>query len=345
MEKLLEYDGPDVIACKCRQNKEYSTMFKCDICDRYSHDECYGLSEDDVEQPFTCDYCVGKAIMDEIPSQDFEEVNEEPQGINYMKKAHKYHAGIVSMRIILKDVKWKGKDAAIINFVKKCSVCIEKNIPKQTKMSFRMPERVNQYVGIDLMEYTWENEEYKYIVVMRDMLSGMLHLTPVIGKTASQVLNPFIQYCSKFGLPETVVMDEGTEFSGEFKAFLDKEEIIVEKSTPYVKKENGLSERAIKYVRSLLRVVQKVYPNADAERQVRLAELYRNHKPRQGTGYKAIKMMTLLGNKLGPKQLELGQEIRTEATIKLGNLKQKQLESSNIVIVAYLDLEGPATIF
>eukprot|EP00834_Sanchytrium_tribonematis_P003255 NODE_120_length_17920_cov_0.559782.p10 type:complete len:154 gc:universal NODE_120_length_17920_cov_0.559782:10971-11432(+) len=141
--------------------------------------------------------------METIPESE-PELPKAPEAdkINkHLSKAHAYHAGIVSMRLILKNLSWDGKDKDIINFVKRCEYCIEKNTPKQTKMHFRIPRHIDHYVGIDLMEMDFEEEEYKYIAVIRDMFSGVLHLELLINKTPRGTCRALMKYCSSFGIP------------------------------------------------------------------------------------------------------------------------------------------------
>ena len=111
-----------------------------------------------MDKPFVRNFCTGKGHMETIPEIEpkFPQAPEEDKINKYLAKAHRYHAGIVSMRIILKNLKWTGKDKDIINFVKRCEFCVD----KQTKVSFRIPRNLNHYVGIDLMEMKFEEEEY-----------------------------------------------------------------------------------------------------------------------------------------------------------------------------------------
>ena len=326
-----EYDGEDVIACRCGKNVEFGIMFQCDICDRYVHSECYQLDVEEAENDFVCDACIGRQDIELIPTQELElgspPTNEEIKRL--LSHVHRFHAGIVAMRIILKGIKWSHKDKDIVDFVRGCNICVQKNQPRQTKMSFRVPKRINQYVGIDLMEVTFDEEDYKYIAVIRDMFSGMLHVKALIGKNAKETLDAFIEYCSQMGMPEVIVHDVGTEYLGEFKAFVNRESIQEEISTPEVKHENGLSERAVKYVRQLLRTIRSEYPSADASRQMALVQLYANYTPRGITGYSPIEIVTLVGSDYANKKLDLQMMIREEVAAKIEQSKTRELRERN----------------
>ena len=252
-DEVSEYEGSDIIACICNQNKEVGIMIQCDLCDRWSHAECYSFNEGDIQYDFICQFCQGK----EIPTiEDLEQANvnsdsvyddsdlnleseivKEKKGAHgtdsddddiecslLLKTAHKYHAAIGSMRILLRSYKWEGKDRDIIEFVNSCSYCVEKNNPRRSKMSLRIPRRLNEYVGLDLMEV--DEDEYKYIVVIKEMFSGAVYLQPTITKEAAETFKALVGYISCFGYPQTLVYDAGTEFLGMFKKFVEKENLF-----------------------------------------------------------------------------------------------------------------------
>ena len=326
-----EYVGDDVIACRCGRNVEFGVMFQCDICDRYVHSECYQLDVEEAENDFVCDACIGRQDIEQIPTQELElgdpPTKEEIKRL--LAHVHRFHAGIVAMRIILKGIKWQNKDKDIVDFVRGCPMCVQKSKPRHTKMSFCVPERINQYVGIDLMEVTFEEEDYKYVAVIRDMYSGMLHVKALIGKNAKETLDAFIEYCSQMGMPETIVHDVGAEYLSDFKGFVKREHIKEEISTPEVKHENGLSERAVRYVRQLMRIIRTEYPEADASRQMALVKLYANYTPRGMTGYSPIELVTLVGSDYTNQKVDLQMMIREEVAAKIEQTKSRELQERN----------------
>ena len=354
-DDVSEYEGSDVIACICNQNKEVGIMIQCDLCDRWSHAECYSFDEGDIQYDFTCQYCQGK----EMPTiDDFEQVeagnnttsfdidshnesdiskrrkdddsadsDDEVGCLLLLQAAHKYHAAIGSMRILLRSYRWEGKDKDIIDFVNSCSYCVEKNSPRRSKMNLRVPRKLNEYVGLDLMEV--DECEYKYIVVIKEMFSGAVYLRPTFTKEAVETFKSLVGYISCFGYPQTLVYDAGTEFLGMFRKFVEKEDLFTENSTPYIKHENGLSERAINQVQGVLRVIKKEHPSLDFEGQVNLAQMYINATPRTRTGYSPLELMTLQGFDLGNTMNYLTEDIREHVQRQIYNAKIKQQERIN----------------
>ena len=77
------------------------------------------------------------------------------------------------------------------------SLLCRKRLPKQTKLTFRIPSGINDIVGIDLMEIDEEDEyqQCKFIAVIRDMFSGAVHLKLLTRKTPDQAFGAIIGYC------------------------------------------------------------------------------------------------------------------------------------------------------
>eukprot|EP00834_Sanchytrium_tribonematis_P005975 NODE_402_length_8060_cov_0.986057.p2 type:complete len:399 gc:universal NODE_402_length_8060_cov_0.986057:5997-7193(+) len=285
--------------------------------------------DSDLEDDFTCAFCKGMISHDELPQDDFHQGNEAnlENVAGLLKAAHKYHAAIGPMRLLLSNYHFKNKDEMIINFVKSCSYCKEKRKPKMTQMKFRMPKGVNEIVGIDLMEI--DEGDYKYVAVIRDMFSGCTHLHPMINKSAYESTIALIKYCSKWGFPSLLVSDEGSEFLGKFDEFVKSEHIKMNKSHPDVKKENGIAERAIQTVQGMLRVIKKEYVNETFEFQLALCELFLNNTPRTSTTFSPMELMTLQATSIFNEKEYLTDEIRLHVQQQLSKIKQRQLVKRN----------------
>ena len=76
--------------------------------------------------------------------------------------------------------------------------------------------------------------------------------------TSAAVIDELRTLCAQFGLPETIVSDNGTCFvSAEFEAFLASNDIKHITSVPYHPVSNGLAEHAIQIVkRGLKKITQ-----------------------------------------------------------------------------------------
>eukprot|EP00834_Sanchytrium_tribonematis_P007767 NODE_761_length_4121_cov_0.819741.p1 type:complete len:919 gc:universal NODE_761_length_4121_cov_0.819741:1022-3778(+) len=325
----IETLQPDVTACICNENIERDIMVFCSECDRLSHQDCYGLTENDLNNDFICHFCRGFTAHQELPTGDFQQGARASQSEvhSLLSLAHKYHAAIGPMRLLLSNYHFKSKDKLIIKFVNDCEYCKEKRRPKMVQMKFRMPQGVNDIVGIDLMEI--DEDEFRYICVIRDMFSGCVLLHPMMNKTAKETCIGLIKYCSKWGFPSLIVSDEGSEYLGEFAAFIEKEYIRLEKSHPDVKKENRVAERAIQTVQGVMRVIRKEYPNEDFQFHVALCELYINNTPRTTTTFSPIELMTLQATNITNEKEYLSDTIRSHVQVQLSKIKDKQMTKRN----------------
>eukprot|EP00834_Sanchytrium_tribonematis_P004748 NODE_251_length_11743_cov_0.676788.p5 type:complete len:135 gc:universal NODE_251_length_11743_cov_0.676788:5665-5261(-) len=118
---------PDVTACICKVNVERDVMVQCRECDRFAHQDCYGLMDSDLEDDFMCAFCKGMISHDELPQDDLHQGNEAnlEDVAGLLRATHKYHAAIGPMRLLLSNYHFKNKDEMIINFVKCCPYCNE----------------------------------------------------------------------------------------------------------------------------------------------------------------------------------------------------------------------------
>ena len=335
-DDIEEYSGSDDIACICNQNKEYGIMIQCAACDRWSHIECYNMTPDDnLDDSFHCRYCTGVASLmvlrqGQEPMQEGNVPMEEDRN-GWLEMAHKYHAGIGAMRILLRGIKWKGKDKDIIAHASNCNYCVKKRIPRQVQLKFRLPKGVNDIVEIDLMEVEeeWDGIVYRFIAVIKDMFSGCVHLKLMTNKTPDQTYGAIVGYCAKFSYPRLLVYDGGNEFMGEFLAFVKQENIAVDPATPGIHKENGIAERAIQHIQGILRVIKKEHPDLAIENQVLMAEMFINNTPRERTMYAPQELMTLQGVNLGNQKEYLSDDIREHVQQQLFRMKTKQQDQRN----------------
>ena len=99
--------------------------------------------------------------------------------------------------------------------------------------------------------------EGKLFFVIVDAHSKWIEATCTSSTSSSVVIEELRTVCAKFGLPETIVTDNGTGFvSAEFKEFLRKNGIKHTTSAPYHPATNGMAERAVQIVKKGLKKVK-----------------------------------------------------------------------------------------
>ena len=131
---------------------------------------------------------------------------------------------------------------------------------------------------------------------------------------SSVVIEELRTVFAKFGLPETIVTDNGTGFvSQEFETFLQKNGIKHVTSAPYHPASNGLAERAVQIVKRGLKKV------IDGSVNTRLAKVLFNYRitPQATTG-------------ISPSELMLGRRPRTRLDLckphTAVHVEEKQLQ-------------------
>jgi len=96
----------------------------------------------------------------------------------------------------------------------------------------------------------------KRILIIVDAHSKWVEAIPTAGSTSKVVIEELRSLFSQFGLPESIVSDNGTYFtSSEFENFLKLNGVIHLKSAPYHPSTNGLAERAVQIVKRGLRKI------------------------------------------------------------------------------------------
>ena len=133
-----------------------------------------------------------------------------------------------------------------------------------------------------------------YLIVV-DSFSKWLDVTVVPSTAAKVTVRVLRRLFAEFGLPDTVVSDNGTGFSaGEFKNFCHRNGIQHYQVAPYMPSSNGVAERNVQTVKNFLK---KLEPNADVE--VELASFLLSHRT------------TRLSCGKSPAEMLMGRQLKT----------------------------------
>ena len=113
-------------------------------------------------------------------------------------------------------------------------------------------EVANKTVGS--IDSTWTMPEGKNILIVIDAHSKWIEAICTPSTASSHVIEVLRTLFARFGLPETIVSDNGTGFvSQEFEKFLRKNGVNHTTSAPYHPASNGLAERAVQIVKKSLK--------------------------------------------------------------------------------------------
>ena len=138
----------------------------------------------------------------------------------------------------------------INDFVKHCDTCTKTCRPTlQPMIATRLPDFPWQRVGTDLFQLNGTN-----FLIIIDYFSRYPEVVKLRGTTSRDVIEILKSTFARHGVPETVVSDNGPQFSSqEFRDFGKQYEFCHVTSSPLYPQSNGQAERGVQTVKNLLR--------------------------------------------------------------------------------------------
>ena len=110
-------------------------------------------------------------------------------------------------------------------------------------------------IGTDLLE--WKGSSYLLVV---DYYSRYIELAKLSLLTSSSIINHLKSIFARHGVPETVMSDNGPQYSAAvFKEFSKEYSFTRVTSSPKFPQSNGAAERAVKTVKGLLNKNEDLY--------------------------------------------------------------------------------------
>ena len=172
-----------------------------------------------------------------------------------LKQFHIGHPGINRMKSIARSyVFWPNLDSEIEKLVNSCSKCqLNAKMPRKSELfSWPIPDSPWSRLHIDFAGPV--NGQHYLIVV--DAFSKWPEVCPVERTTSTVTISKLRSVFSRFGMPHTIVSDNGTAFtSAEFSEFCDQNGIQHIRSPPFHPQSNGQVERFVDtFKRSLLKL-------------------------------------------------------------------------------------------
>ena len=150
---------------------------------------------------------------------------------------------------------WPRMSAEIKDQVEKCSVCAEfqaKNA-SQPMLSHQIPDRPWSKIATDL--FTLHSKNYITVV---DYFSDFIEVSELQDTTSTSVIKALKEQFSRHGIPDTVVSDNGSQFSSqEFHEFALSWEFNHVTSSPHHPKSNGKAESSVKIVKQLFKKAER----------------------------------------------------------------------------------------
>ena len=181
---------------------------------------------------------------------------------------------------------WSGLETDIEKSVRLCNECqlSQSNPPTALLNLWNWLSRPWARIHID---YAGPFEGH-YLLIVIDAHSKWIEALPAKSPSSSVTVELLHSVFAQFGLPETVVSDNGSHFvSEEFQQFLKCNDVKQVNSAPYHPSSNGLAEQAIQIVKRGLR---KTTVGSMKSRIARVSFAYRT-APHYTTGSSPAKLL------------------------------------------------------
>lgn len=172
-----------------------------------------------------------------------------------LDQLHKGHPGIERTRSLARNyVYWPGIDEHITKLVRSCKECssVAKTDLKTTLESWPAPQKPWQRVHIDYAGPVNDT----YFLVLVDALSKWPEVIATKRITTAATIEILRRIFCRFGMPEVLVSDNGTQFTSEsFAGYCESNGIVHLKTAPFHPQSNGQAER---FVDTFKRTVKKI---------------------------------------------------------------------------------------
>ena len=167
------------------------------------------------------------------------------------QKLHQSHQGIEkTKRLARKSIFWPGMNSQIEELVSNCSTCLHHANANQREplRPHEIPSRPWQKVGTDLFD--WNGKPHLIVV---DYYSRYPEVSELRNTKARTVINKTKSIFSRHGIPESVVSDNGPQYSSEeYKQFAKDYNFIHNTISPRYPQSGGLHEKTVQTVKNLL---------------------------------------------------------------------------------------------
>ena len=204
-----------------------------------------------------------------------------------LQELHDGHPGISKMKSLARSfVWWPGIDSQIEALVKKCNNCqqIRPSPPVAPLHPWLWPARPWSRLHLD---YAGPFLNHMFLVLI-DAHSKWIEAFPVNSATSKVTIQHLRTVFAQFGIPDSIVTDNGTCFtSAEFEEFLTKNGISHKKSAPYHPATNGMAERAVQILKQGLK---KNTEDCLSDRIAKLLFTY-HRTPHSTTGVSLAKLL------------------------------------------------------
>ena len=170
-----------------------------------------------------------------------------------LKQLHSDHIGIVRMKSLARShVWWPGIDSEVETLVKSCLPCqsIRASPPRAPLNPWVWPSKPWSRIHVD---FAGLYRGHTYFVIV-DAFSKWVEVMDMPSITSERTIVVLRDLFARYGLPDQLVSDNGTQFtSSEFQVFMKQNGIKHIRCAPYHPATNGAAERFVQTLKKALR--------------------------------------------------------------------------------------------
>ncbi len=164
--------------------------------------------------------------------------------------AHGGHVGLEStLRRLREAVFWPSMTSDAKRIVDECDACQQcrQSNQREPLLSHDFATRPWSKIGMDLCQL-----DSRIFLIAVDYYSNYVEVVKLMSTVAKAVVKSVMEIFARFGIPDTVVTDNGPQFSGaEFEAFAKSWGFEHVTSSPRYAQSNGKAENAVKTIKNL----------------------------------------------------------------------------------------------
>ena len=168
-----------------------------------------------------------------------------------LKTIHNAHSGIEGcLRRARECIFWPGMSTQVKDFISRCDVCQSRSRsqPKESMVPSTVPDGPWLRVGADLFSFAGQD----YVIAV-DYFSNYWETERLESTMSASVIQKLKQTFSRYGIPEVLRTDNGTQFSAkEFRDFAREWKFEHLTSSPHFAQSNGKVENAVEQAKHLM---------------------------------------------------------------------------------------------
>lgn len=169
-----------------------------------------------------------------------------------LKTIHTGHMGLDKCKLRAREsIFWPNINSQLDNYISNCQACLtyRKQNSKEPLINHEIPEVPWNKVGADIFHF-----RNKSFIIIVDYFSKFVEMEELNSLKSKEVIEKLKRIFVRHGIPQTVMTDNGPEFSStDFRNFSYEWNFIHRTSSPGYAQSNGQVERTIQTIKNLMK--------------------------------------------------------------------------------------------